>query len=450
MRWTWIILLIVAAAGAAFWLTRGRGIPVDAARVRRGPIQEYVEEEGKTRLAETYVLSMPFNGRVAAIPHVEGTLVRRGQVVAQLVPLDLELNVAVATAAVDRLKAAVRESQDVTVESTSLQQALSFVESMDRTVDAATNRVRSGEAKRDYAEKHLARMQRLFSENARSEDDLDRARVLHVESSVDYQQDVLVQRAMEAMQAATALMPTTVRQYIARKTLSTEVLEKQLAEAEVLLRQARRDQGRGSLSSPIDGVVLERLSSNEGQLAAGTPLLKLGRWEDLELEADLLSQEVVRVKIGNLVEVSGPAIGPLPAQATVTRIYPAGFTKVSSLGVEQQRVKVVMKLADEHWQRLRQAQQLGVEYRVRVRVFTAHRDQALVVPRSALFRSAAGQWQLFAIRQGKAELVDVTIGLANDAWVELAKGLAADELVVLAPETHLRDGQAVRLPENFP
>lgn len=451
MRW-WIslglLLVLVVALGVALG-TLGGGVPVEAARVRRGPIRELVEEEGKTRLAETYLVTMPSAGRVEAISLVEGTAVKKGQVVARIVPLDLELSVQAAQAAVDRLKAAIRESEDVSVETTSLEQARNFVTSMDRTVEAASARVRSGEAKRNYAEKFLARMQRLFETKARSEDELDRARLADVQSSVDYQQDVLVERAMQAMQAATRLMPTIVLQYIERKTLTADVLRKQLAEALVALKQTQRDQTRGEMTSPIDGLVLERLSSNEWQVAAGTTLLKLGRWEDLEVEADVLSQEVVRVKPGNEVEVVGPAIGPDPARAKVVRVHPAGFTKISSLGVEQQRVKVIMKLADADWRRLRKTRQLGVEYRVRVRIFTDRRDTALVVPRSALFRSAAGVWQVFAVRGGRAVLQDVQIGLANDEQVEITAGLTADEPVVLAPETNLRDGQRVQLPQTF-
>ena len=128
----------------------------------------------------------------------------------------------------------------------------------------------------------------------------------------------------------------------------------------------------------------------------------------------MLSQDVVRVKPGQKVEIHGPTIGPQPAQAEVTRIFPAGFTKTSSLGVEQQRVKVIMRFAPEDWQRLRAENDLGVDYRVRVRIFTADEPQALVIPRSALFRGANNDWQVFVIRDGRAHLQPVKIGLSND------------------------------------
>lgn len=453
---TWMIVAVVLVAVVLTGLSFGRwssGVPVEVAKVTRGPIREYIDEEAKTRLAETYLVTMPYAGRIEAIELPEGTQVKTGQAVARIVRKDLELNVAAAQAAIERLKASIVENGDTSVEETGYQQALSFVESMDRTVEAATARVTSGLAKLDYAEKSLARIRRAFDTKAKTQDELDQAQVSQVESSVDYQQDVLVQRAMQAMQAATALMPTSLRQYIKRKTLSTEVLNKQLQEAQVQLDKALQEQERGTMSSPIDGVVLERLVSNERQLPAGELLLRIGRWEDLQIEADVLSQEVVRIKPGNLVEVSGPAIGTPTAKATIDRIYPAGFTKVSSLGVEQQRVKTIARFDSIDLTRLRTERDLGVDYRVRVRVFTAEKESALVVPRSALFRGPTGEWRVFAVRDGKAVLERVTLGLANDERAEVTSGLAEGDQVVLAPETTLTAGQAVHVvvqetPEN--
>jgi HlyD family secretion protein len=288
-------------------------------------------------------------------------------------------------------------------------------------------------------------LQQLAKSSATSEDEVDLAQVNQVEANVQYQQDVLTLRAAEALRTATALLPTAMRQYIQRKVLAHDVLEQQLAEAEVQMREAEKNERLGTMTSPVNGVVLERAVSNERQVAAGTLLLRIGRWEDLEIEADVLSQDVVRVKVGQSVEVHGAAIGETPAPAHVTRIYPAGFTKVSSLGVEQQRVKVIMKFEPDDWKRLREENDLGVDYRVRVRIYTAESTGALVIPRSALFRGANNDWRVFVVRNGKAHLQAVKIGLMNDERAEVTEGLAQDEVVVLAPETNLTEGQRVQV-----
>jgi HlyD family secretion protein len=444
---TWMIAVIVLVAVASVALASrwmNGGLPVEAAKAHRGSIAEFVEERGKTRLPQTYNVTMPFDGRIAPIEIVEGTPVYKDQIVARVLPSDLQLNVEEATAAVERLKASIVENDDASVETTGLKQSISFVESMDRSVEAAKARVEAGKAKLDYANSNLSRVRRLRQTNAVTEDEYERAQLEQVQAGVDYQQDVLVLRAMEALQAGTALMPTAVRQYIDRKVLTHDVLKMQLQEAQVRLKESQRDQQRGDLRSPIDGTVLEREMSDEQQVAAGTVLLKIGRLEDLEVEADILSQDVVNVKEGDEVEITGPAIGPKPARGKVGRIYPAGFTKTSSLGVEQQRVKVIVEFNPDDLNRLRTERGLGVDYRVRVKVFTSQKDDALTVPRSALFRGGDGGWQLFAIRGGQAELQNVKVGLMNDEMVEIVEGVHADEEVVLAPETSLRDGVRVK------
>jgi HlyD family secretion protein len=446
---TGLIVGVVLAVLVGGWLAYGRmngGLPVEAAAARRGPISEFIDERGKTRLPRTYLITMPFQGRIEAIDLPEGTPVKQGQAVARIVPLDLSLSLDLAKANVERAEASIVENDDTTVEQTGLQQTLSFVESMEHTVEAAAARVKSGQAKLDYAERTLARMNelRMRSRDVVTDDALNQAELRHVESNVDYQQDVLVHSALVAMKAATDLTPTTVRQYIERKQLTHNVLDAELDQARYRLREAERDHQRGTLTSPIEGVVLDRRVSDERQLPAGEPLLEIGNLADLEIEAEVLTQDVVRIQPGDAVDIYGAAIGPRPVRGRVERIYPAGFTKISSLGVEQQRVKVVVRFDPEDLAQLREERELGVGYRVNVKLYTASKDDALVVPRSALFRGGDGDWQVFAVRDGVARLVNVRVGLINDELAEITDGLAADDIVVLAPETDLQDGVRVK------
>lgn len=422
-----------------------RGVAVEAAKAQKGAISEFVDEQAKTRLPQTYLITMPITGRIEAISLVEGDRVKQGAVVAQIVPRDLELAVRQATAAVQRLEASIAENADVNVEETAYQQALQFVKSTLAAVLAAAQRVTSGKAKLDYADRDLGRVRRLAATGARTQDDLEKAALEQVQSDVDYKQDQLVHAAMVAVGAATDLMPHMVRQYINRKRLTGAVLEKQRAEADARLQEVLQEQERGSMHSPVDGVVLDRLISNERYLTAGTTLLEIGRLEDLEVEADILSLDVVAAKVGDAVEIYGPAIGHPAAKGTVTRVYPAGFTKLSSLGVEQQRVKVIVRFAEGELKRLLAERRLGVGYRVRVRIFTADRSRALLIPRSALFRAADNAWQVFAVRGGTARLQTVEVGLINDEQAEILSGLSEGEPVILAPESSLTDGTRVEI-----
>ena len=447
----WLILGGVVVAGLLVYAMVGgfsRAVPVEAARARMGSIREFVDEQAKTRLPKTHLITMPFTGRIEAITLTEGARVEQGQVVAQIVPRDLKLAVDQAAAAVERLDASIRENADVTVEETAYSQSLQFVKSTIAAVQAAVERMTAGKAKADYAVRDLDRIQRLAATRAQSQDDLERSMLQKVQSDVDYKQDQLVHAAMVAMAAATDLMPTMVRQYIQRKSLSGDVLIKQKAEAEARLQQVLQEQERGTMRSPVSGVVLERLASDERYLAAGTTLMEIGRLEDLEVEADVLTLDVVSAKAGDPVELYGPAVGLPAAKGIVARIFPAGFTKVSSLGVEQQRVKVIIQFADGELKRLLAQRRMGVGYRVRLRIFTADKSQALLIPRSALFRAADGVWQTFAVRGGIARLQTVEVGLMNDEQVEITSGLSEGDLVVLAPESTLSDGARVEPASN--
>lgn len=309
------------------------GAPVEAASAKRGAIREFIDEQAKTRLPETYLITMLFQGRIEAVALSEGMSVKKDEVVARIVPRDLDLAVEEAAAAVQRPDASIKENADVSVEDTAYRQAKQFVLSTLAAVKAALERVRAGRAKYDYAEKDLTRIQQL---------------------------------------AATKARP-----------------------------------------------------------------------QDMEVEADVLTLDVVTAKIGNHVEIYGPAIGKPSARGVVTRIFPAGFTKTSSLGVEQQRVKVIIRFDKNDLNRLLTEHGLGVGYRVRVRIFTAENPDALIVPRTALFRSANNQWQVYAVRGDRARIQDVEVGLMNDEHVEITKGLKQGDLVILVPESSLTDGTRI-------
>ncbi len=456
-RAIWLMMggvgLAVVAVGLAvggFWSAPR----VEVAEVNSAPIKEFVDERGKTRLPETTLITMPFAARVEAITSREGDRVARDEVVARLVPVDLDLTVEEAKAAVDRLEAAIRENAYSAIEETAIKQAEQFVQSMAETVKAADTRVSSGEAKHQYHKTKLARAEELRRSAAQSREELDRAILEEAQARWDLEQDRFVLSATKALAMATNLMPTMVRQYIERKSYTEAVLKKQLAEAQARLRQVEQDQKRGTMTSPFDGVVLDRAVTNERFLAAGTTLLEIGRLEDLEIEAEVLSVDVVGVKAGAPVKVYGPAIGAgLPggrdhALGTVAKVYPAGFTKISSLGVEQQRVMVIIRFQPDDLRWLRAERDLGVGYRVRVRITTREAPDALVVPRSALFRGPGGQWKVFAVRGGRARIEDIQVGILNDDSAQVTAGLSPGDLVVAAPESDLEAGQRIKpLPE---
>lgn len=447
----WLIAGVIAAAvllssGGMFLLRWGE--PVDTAPVVRGRITEFVDERGKTRLPEIHRITMPFSGRIEPIQLVEGQRVAKGQVVAQIVPSDLQLAIDQARAAVDRFAAAIEENEDHSVEHRAREQANELVDLMIKTAQAANARLTSSEKRLQYARQYRKELEDLFQQQATSEDEFERAQVDEVDRQVQYAQDALIWQAAESMRKAAELLPKIIDAYVNRKAKTRRVLEHQKAEAQARLNEMLTRKQRGTMRSPVDGVVLACLVKNERFLPAGIELLRIGQIERLEVEADVLSLDVGRIHPGDRAEIYGPAVGAEAGDGVpgvVRRIYPAAFTKISSLGVEQQRVKVIIGFDKDALGRLLRRRNLGVEFRVRVRIITDEKADALLVPRSALFRGPDGSGQVFVVRGWRARQPRVEVGLINDRHAEIRSGLQEGDRVVVAPESNLRDAMRVRL-----
>ena len=218
-------------------------------------------------------------------------------------------------------------------------------------------------------------------------------------------------------------------------TVSRAEYELQLARARL---QAPAAGGRPvDVVAPVDGVVLKRLRESESVVPVGEPLLEIGDPSQIEIVADLLSTDAVRIPAHArvLIEQWG---GSEPLEAVVRRVEPSGFMKVSALGVEEQRVNVVIDLAD----RSGQAHQLGDGYRVEVRVVVWQEADVVKVPVGSLFRSG-DEWSAFVIDEGRTRLQRVQLGQRNDTEGQIVDGLQPGQTVVLHPPDTLTDGTRV-------
>ena len=404
-RFITILICVVAAGllGTVAVATLSTGVPVETAIVERGTIRVYVEERGKTRVQDIFRLTMPLDGRIQRITLTEGDMVSKGDVVASLDTADLETDLAESTARVGQFE----------------QLLLSLV-----------GTVKAAEAQRDARleqfklyDSEFKRIRSLAETEVATQSELERAQSKKLESGFNVQEEKFTIQSYRSIQAAIG---------IAKE------------DADNQRNRRQRDRNRAALHSPVDGVVLRRHVSNERVLQAGEPLLEIGRLSDLEIGVDILTQDVVTIELGDSVDIEGPAIGDEPLRGSVVKIYPQGFTKISSLGVEQQRVKVIIHFDPEELDKLKKrGRTLKVDYRVHVKIYTDERTDQLIIPRFAVFRGTGGNWHTLAVRDGKARLVELQVGLMNDFEVEVLDGLQAGERVVIAPESSLTDGTRV-------
>jgi HlyD family secretion protein len=388
-----IVLLIVVAAGFA-WLLWPEPIQVDVARASTGHMEVTVDEEGVNRIKDVYVVSAPVSGRVERAPREVGDrVIARSTVVATFRP---------ATPSILDPRTRLE-----------LQRA---VEAARAAKDLATAELRRAEAGLTFAEAALRRTKTLSDRRVVSPSTLEKAEL-----------DANVAR----QQVETAKAQLDVR------THDLEIAEARLINPDAASNTA--DECCMTLTAPVNGIVLRTPQISEQIVPAGTPLVEIGNPLETEITADLLSTDAVKVKAGDPATITGWG-GGQTLKARVMRVDPAAFTKVSALGIEEQRVRVVLNLLDPP----AQWTGLGHDYRVFVHITIWQSDNALQVPLGALFRSG-GQWAVFRVVDGHAALTPVRIGQMNAANVQIADGLKAGDMVILHPSDQITDGAAIQI-----
>lgn len=362
-------------------------VPVDTGTVIRGPLMVTIDGEGKTRVRERYIVSTPVYGRVLRIDLEPGDQVAPGQVVARM-----------------------RAEPPPLLDARSRAETLAAIASARASLGRA-------QAEEQRARAQLAQLTR----------DLERARDLAQHQLISSQdldtRDAAARVAEESANAAA---------FAVRSATS------ELQRAQARLSPPATDAGRiVTVTSPVGGVVLRQVRESESLLPAGEPLLEIGDPQDLEVVADLLSADVVQIAPGAraMVEEWG---GARSLSARVRRIEPAGFTKVSALGVDEQRVNVLFDFTER-----RDTRSLGDAYRVEVRVVTWESASVLKVPTGALFRHGA-EWAVYAVEGNRARLMPVVVGHQSPQEAEVLSGISQGTRVVLHPGDAIADGVRVR------
>lgn len=443
MRRSWLIVVLVAVViVVVLWL---RGMRPEATvtvlKPERGAMRAWIEEQAKTELPHDVLIAMPIAGWLEPITLREGDTVEADQVVAQLDQADLNDHVRQAKQRIAVLEARQRRTADHRLEENALVEAEASVKAIDETVRAAEAKLKAAGAVRDFARDELERIRGLMESSQASDRELRAADMEARRAEAEYQSDALEVAALKTLAAVSYIGPKFIRDYIDRTEFEAQEIRSQIEEAQAALEIEQRNLARAAIESPIAGVVLHRHSTRRQFLPAGTPLLTIGNLDDMEIIAEILSERASRIHVGDTVEIFGDAIPGDSIPGHVTRVYPAGFTKISSLGVEQQRVNVAI-LPDERPARL------GVGFRVYVRVIYAEAHEVLTIPRTALLRTTSGGWQVLCAADGETRFQDVTIGLLNDDRAEIINGLGADDQVVAQPTSELDAGLRVRVQER--
>ena len=397
---SWVtITFAILVAGALTWAFWPRPLMVDLDKVRREAMIVTVSEEGKTRVRDAYVVSTPVAGRLLRIEVESGDQVEGGKsIIARMLP-----------------------SSPSALDVRTREQARSAVAAAVAAVRVARADLNKAKADIDLADLNLKRKQTLKKNGVVSQAAVEQA-----------------QRSWRAAQASVdqALAGISMRQADLANTRA-----RLISFSDPPISQDTADTAQSDaipVLAPISGRILRILQRSETTLPAGKPVLEIGDISnDLEIVAELLSTDAVRVKVGDRVIVDNWG-GADPLAGIVTRVDPWGFTKFSALGVEEQRVNVVIKFSDSPSQR----KSLGHGFRVEARIVIWEDANALVVPSSALFRDNL-DWVVFTAENGVAVLKKITIGRNNGIQAEVLGGLDAGNIVVLFPGSGIINGSRI-------
>lgn len=388
------LLGVALLIGLVAWGLWPKPVVIETGMVARGPLTVRVSEEGKTRVRNRYVVAAPVAGKMSRVTLKPGDEVKAGEtvltVIAPAVPPLLDLRARAEAEALVSMREASRKR---------------VAESLEATKAASK-----------MAGTDLDRVRSVTRSGTVSASDRDRAEMEFSMKSAE----------------------------VRAGDFSLQVADYELAQARAALERPETATGGNSVevTTPVSGRVLKVMQESETIVAPGTQILEVGDPADIEIEAEILSRDAVAIHPGDPVEIEQWG-GEKPLTGRVRRVEPAAFTKISALGVEEQRVIVLSDLADFP----ESAKSLGDRFRVEVRVAIWHADDVLFVPAGALFREG-NQWKTFVFRDGKAALTTIGVGHTDGRFTEILSGISAGDEVLLHPPDTVKDGTTVTKREG--
>lgn len=383
-----VVVLLVAGAAWALW---PRPVVVEVAKITRGELAVTIEEEGVSRIGEVFRVTAPVAGRLVRVTMHPGDPVKAGQTVATIEPAPPGL--------LDERSRLIAEAA---------------VEAAEASVQLAEAALAQAVAQSNYADSDARRKSALAERGL-------------VSTQIEEQSALAVATASRNVDVARATLAMRQQELASARATLVEGVDSSTA-----------SKCCATVPSPATGRILAVLTESEQAVQPGTPLLDLGDPTNMEIAVDVLSSDAVRISPGASATIEG--WGGKPLRAQVNRINPTATTKISALGIEEQRTEVVLNLLDppQAWARL------GHGFRVVAHIVVWAAGDLVLVPIGALFRNG-DEWSVFTVVDGKAKRTTITIGQRNSAYAEVIAGIELGDLVISHPGDTVADGVSVAI-----
>jgi HlyD family secretion protein len=425
-------IVVVVAAGAGYFALRGPVLSVAVTEAVRRDVSEYVAEDAKTRLHDEYTIDMPVSGTLERIALDVGAEIKKGDVLARIDPYDLERQIEATDALIEQARARITGVDVSKPKQEELKSAEVRVAESRDSLEMARKQLEAAQVNLAKAEQNYKRLDALYKQDIASEADYDEAERKYQTLKQDAERlEIAVRIAGKSLELA-ALSQQQLIDSVDDNEYMRQVYLAEIQRLESELDILRDDLSNTDITAPVDSVLLEKYIEDSRVLQAGTPLMRLGDMTTIEIESDILSEEVTRISVGDPVEISGKALGDPTLMGEVTRIYPSGFEKISALGIEQQRVTILIGF-DNSEVHLRPGTSVDI------RVITEQHTNVVAVPERATFKRNGG-WAVFKVNNSKAKLTPVTIGLKNEEWAEITEGVQPGDTIITERKNDLEDG----------
>jgi len=426
----------IGAAIALVWMVRPTPIAVDIGTVERGSLQVTVNAEGKTRVRDRYTVAAAVNGHLVRILLHEGDAVQQGTLVARIDPLPLTASVQQSLGQLAEWRAQREGVATQRPKLAAIAQVRSRIQAANATLQESEAKVAAAEASLEQARRDRQRAENLERTGAIARQDRELAELTETNRQKELEAAKMAANAARSQVRVEESALAVVQQERSDPDYLLKVYDAKIASTEAELRRLTQDAARTEMRSPVPGKILKVLQKSAQFVTEGTPLLEIGDPTRLELVIDVLSTDAQKIAPGDpMLLEQGPDTAPMRAQ--VRRIEPAAFTKVSALGVEEQRVNVIGDFVDA-------SPSFGDAYRVDARLVIWERPSVLKLPLSALFRCDKTAWCTFLIIDNHARRQRVEIGRRNDLAAEILQGLQPGDRVILHPSEQIQDGTLVQ------
>lgn len=405
-KWFWITVISVLVVGGFYgYYAAAKSVDAKVEKITKGAVRQYLEDTGTVKSHNSQTVYVESTGKVKDINVDVGDVVKQGDLLLSLDKADLELQLKDAESRIDAAKAQVKGTEIINYAN---------------KIEIAKAAVEQARISFETARRNLENARELYNTNVMSKDEFER-----------------IQDAYKA--ASAALNAANLQLEETRRGTPESVKDgyrAQLEQAVISRDSILRSIQKMEIKSPIDGVVLERPIEKNTYAVPGTPAFIIGDNKSLEIDADILADDAVKVKTGNEVEISGKAAGEAALKGKVVKVAPAAKNVVSSLGVNQKRVPVKIELIGNYGS-------LKPGVNIDIKIITAEKEDVLSVPDTAVFDYKGGNY-VFAVENGKAVLKPVKKGIESGGRIEIQEGLKEGDVIIVSPDNAVKEGMRIR------